>query len=313
MRAVLEFAVDRRAYDTQRSPVDGIESAPGQAPPDTQGMAARSLKLVADQSTLETHIAYVRDMESDSGQRVIANHATPAGVLATDPQSGTTVSPQSTAGAFLALRIWSEMYYDAQKARCACENRAERGGVDPAPYAVQLKAMMTAEHQMKLAMGKEYRRVCPMAIREWQVNSRGIGEHLTARLLGCIGHPRHATPHHWEGTGETRVLIAEEPMERRVSDLWSYCGHGDATRRKRKGQSPEEVAATGNPVAKMLVHLLAEACMKAGGPYRDAYDLRRAATALAHFDWTKGHSHNDALRIIGKTILKDLWIAGGLS
>jgi hypothetical protein len=48
--------------------------------------------------------------------------------------------------------------------------------------------------------------------------------------------------------------------------------------------------------------------------YRLVYDQRRTHTAITHgpdteIPWTKGHSQNDALRIVSKAILKDLWRA----
>lgn len=43
--------------------------------------------------------------------------------------------------------------------------------------------------------------------------------------------------------------------------------------------------------------------------YRNIYDTRKAATADR--GWTDGHRHNDALRIVGKEILRDLWLAAG--
>jgi hypothetical protein len=32
-------------------------------------------------------------------------------------------------------------------------------------------------------------------------------------------------------------------------------------------------------------------------------------TATSHPDWTDGHSHQDALRVASKEVLKDLWRA----
>jgi hypothetical protein len=43
--------------------------------------------------------------------------------------------------------------------------------------------------------------------------------------------------------------------------------------------------------------------------YRVVYDIRRAHTAGTRPDWTDGHSHNDALRVVSKAILRDLWRA----
>jgi hypothetical protein len=34
---------------------------------------------------------------------------------------------------------------------------------------------------------------------------------------------------------------------------------------------------------------------------------RREHTATTHPEWTKGHSHNDAMRVASKAILRDLW------
>ncbi len=96
----------------------------------------------------------------------------------------------------------------------------------------------------------------------------------------------------------------------------------------------------GNPKAKMLVHLLAEACVKAGvrvvegsderegiSKYgqtyldgRKEYADRAHATecnrcgpagrpAAAGSPWSKAHQHNAALRLVGKALLRDLWLA----
>jgi hypothetical protein len=64
-------------------------------------------------------------------------------------------------------------------------------------------------------------------------------------------------------------------------------------------------------------------------PYRQVYDERRLATfdrthaddcrrcgpsskpALAGSPWSRAHQHADGLRIVGKTLLRDLWIAAG--
>lgn len=45
------------------------------------------------------------------------------------------------------------------------------------------------------------------------------------------------------------------------------------------------------------------------GPYRAVYDARRARTAETHPDWPKWHSHGDALRVMSKQAIADLWSA----
>jgi len=210
---------------------------------------------------------------------------------------------------WLELRIWSEMFHDAQQQRIAAVNRAERGGVDPGVYAGFINRLEDAEHACKLELVRCYRRTVPASVRQWQKDSPGIGEHLLARLLGHLGHPVHAEPHRWEGTGADRVLVPLEGFDRTVSQLWSYCGHGDATRKRRKGMTAEEAFALGNPKCKMLVWNLAVACVKQkpGTVYRDVYDAARKEYATR--DWTNGHQHAAAVRKVGKEILRDLWTA----
>lgn len=323
------LAIDLARFDTQTARVDGTTSAPGHGAHDAHSLRARSTTTVpgqkpggiqplragdtitaADHSRLDTHRMSVDGMTpATPGQSPVDTQNNHVGRCAdhSDARDGTNLTSEPMIATFRSLRVWAEMFHDFQKARIACANRAERGGVDPDTYRPQLEVMEQAEKVLGAAMRKEYRRSAPKAIVEWQKAQKGIGDHLLARLLGCIGHPRYAEPYHWEGTGAERVLIADEPFERRVSDLWSYCGHGDVTRKRRKGQTPEEAAAGGKPDAKMLVHLMAESCVKSGGPYRAIYDERRMDTAITHPEWTKGHSHNDALRVMGKAILRDLW------
>jgi hypothetical protein len=105
-------------------------------------------------------------------------------------------------------------------------------------------------------------------------------------------------------------------MERRVSDLWSYCGHGDATRKRQHGMDKDDAMALESWRAKFLTHLIAESVLKAqGGSKRETigpdaalYYARRAHTADRE-GWTDGHSGNDALRILGKELLLQLWLA----
>ena len=156
----------------------------------------------------------------------------------------------------------------------------------------------------------------------------GIGDKGIARLAGEIGHPCLAFPHHWEPnpkwkegskTEKKRILVADEYFVRNVGKLWSYCGVGDSTRKRAKGMSPEEATALGNPRAKALVYVIASNTMMMEGnpnkngvvrprsPYRDVYD--EARVVYDQRDWTPQHSMNAALRKVGKTILRDFWVA----
>jgi hypothetical protein len=230
-----------------------------------------------------------------------------------------------------------------QRTRIAVENRVRTAPIDAALVLGHLAGLRQSEHDLALYMRRTMRRAAPV-IAAWQKATLGIGEHLLARLLGQIGHPVLTTVHAWEGSGPDRHLVVAGTKRRRVSDLWSYCGHGDPARRARKGMSAADAAALGNPRAKMLTHLIAEGCIKVVGgaaitpatpsgeprtrppsPYRAVYDERRMDTAArlhaapcvrcgpaglpapVGSPWSAGHQHADALRLVGKEILRDLW------
>lgn len=243
------------------------------------------------------------------------------------------------------LRTYAEMFHDAQEARKAAVNRAARGSVDGTIYESAIEAFERAEHVIELEMWRCYRRVVPAELVAWQKAERGIGEHLCARLLGHLGDPYVATPAFWTteppaghlcdplrcGDGAKRHLVAGEPFVRTVSQLWSYCGHGDARRRPTRGMSADEALALGNPQCKMLLHLLAEATMKqkaVPGKYRTVYEKMRAkydeddhahtvecrrcgpagTPAQPGTPWSNAHRHASALRLVGKEILRDMWL-----
>lgn len=211
--------------------------------------------------------------------------------------------------AYRHLRVMANMLWDLQHARIAISNRALRADIDPMFYEATLAASERAEHVCRLELARQYRRTVSPEIREWQKATRGVGEHLLASLLGVIGHPVWTEKHRWDGEGADRHLIILGTYRRRVSDLWSYCGHGDPTRRPRRGMTAEEATSLGAPRAKTIVWLLACAQLKSNGPYRAVYD--QARERYEERDWTPGHRHNAALRLVGKHILRDLWIAAG--
>jgi hypothetical protein len=90
--------------------------------------------------------------------------------------------------------------------------------------------------------------------------------------------------------------------------------------KRAKGQR-----ANWSATAKMRAYLIAESVVKSGGPWREVYDKRKAATdgrlhvvacvrcgpsgkpAQPGSAWSAGHRHADALRITAKVILKGMW------
>jgi hypothetical protein len=224
---------------------------------------------------------------------------------------------------YVALRVREAMLTDTMKARMACANRVRSGGVDPAEYEGQMKALEGAEEAMRKALVQVYRSHVAEPIQAWVKDEKGIGEHLVARLLGNIGHPRIARPFHWEANPDfkedkassednpKRLLVPDEPYLRSVGQLWSYCGVGDPDRKRRKGMDAEDALKLGRPAAKTVTWLLASSVMKQSNTtYRPIYDAARSQYEDRE-EWTKGHRHAAALRRVSKAILKDLWIVSG--
>lgn len=183
------------------------------------------------------------------------------------------------------------------------------------------------EHETILALNRSMRKH-PLVF--WQRSQKGVGEKQLARLLAAIGDP---------------YINATTGLPRTVSQLWAYCGlhtlpttdqgnaeaqicgvGGGATPPAGAEGVPSTVVGTPLPGttnvaarrqkgvkanwstdAKTRAYLIATSCIKQDGEYRQVYDARRAHTAETHPDWTPGHSHNDALRIVSKRILRDLW------
>lgn len=249
---------------------------------------------------------------------------------AEDGSPTANVVPSPTGRAPLAdpfLAFLADMREDLQLLRIANENRLRhltrdvpdedgvmRGlGMDErspevASVAAIVEAMRKQEHQADLNLKRQMRKH-PLA--PWLKQQRGVGVGtLPARLLAIIGDPYVNVV-----TGEVRT----------VSQLLSYCGHGDPNRKRRKGMSQADALAMGNPEAKKVLFLISTSILKAGGPWREVYDARKEATeGRVHADpcvrcgpsgkpaaegspWSNAHRHADALRITGKRLLAAIY------
>lgn len=221
---------------------------------------------------------------------------------------------------FLALA--ADVLDDLERVRIANENRLrqltrteedsdgeERGfGLtedhpDVARLAALVKALADAEHQAELNLKRQLRK---HPLGPWVKQARGVGEKQAARLLASIGDPYFNDLHN---------------RPRLVSELWSYCGYGDAAAQvRRRGEK-----ANWSANAKMRAYLVAVSIVKAGGPYREVYDAARVkyADAVHPLECKRcgpagkpaqpgspisaGHQHARALRMVAKAVLKDLW------
>jgi hypothetical protein len=133
--------------------------------------------------------------------------------------------------------------------------------------------MKKQEEELSEQLVTLFRAIVPAGVLAWQASTAGVGEHMLARLLGHLGHPRLTTPKYWArnttiaddkwGTAANpkRMLVDGEPFLRSLAQLRSYCGHGAPVRR-RAGMTQEEAFGLGNPGCKMLLHLIAESVVK---------------------------------------------------
>lgn len=217
---------------------------------------------------------------------------------------------------YALLTIYADLVDDLERSRIATENRIrslrEVKGLAGSPEEERLDsiAMGLAEAERK-ATNELRKTVKAHPLGEWIGAQKGVGEKQAGRLLGVLGDPAYRVD---PETGEA--------AERTVSQLWSYCGYGDASKQRlRRGEK-----ANWSSVLKSRAYLIAESCIKQmESPYRKVYDDARSkyaeAThagdckrcgpsgkpALAGSPLSDGHKHARALRAVSKTFLRDLW------
>lgn len=246
------------------------------------------------------------------------------------------------------LKAAASNYYDAYRLTTRLTNRLkalQRLGIsttgtplgDPA-LAAQLETAEKGRDESAKILRKLYKQVAPPAIVKFQEETPGIGDLLMAQLVGVVGDFKSYTEAWWEENPDTddqsppdsqsssdgerpekRVLVLGETKTVGVREIWTYCGHGDANARRRKGGTQEEMFAAGNPQAKMLVHLMAQFALRKTGkpdkngrqsamcPYYPKYLEWKEKAAANHPEWKPLRVHNHAIRKTGKAILKDIW------
>ncbi len=215
------------------------------------------------------------------------------------------------------LTLAADQVDDIERVRISTANRlralTDDKGIPANSYegkslAAQLEAF---EHAERIAILEIRRSMRAHPLGDWCKSQLGIGEKTLARLLGVIGDPAiRFDPE------------VQEEVPRTLSQLYSYCGYGDAGKQvRRRGQK-----ANWNAEARKRLHVIAECCMKQmASPYRKVYDDAREHYAEAlHVDpcprcgpkgspappgspLSDGHKHARALRAIKKAFLADLW------
>lgn len=207
---------------------------------------------------------------------------------------------------------------------------------DVARLANIVDGLTKLEHEATLNLARAMRK---HQLGPWVKGQKGVGEKQAARLLAAIGDPYwnylHDRPRTvselWAYCGlhtlpagrtradthSTRASGGNVPS----SDQTPSDSHGlNVAARRKKGQR-----ANWSTTAKMRAWNIAGSMLKAGN--RDVYDKRKAATegrthatecvrcgpsgkpAQPGTPWSDAHRHADALRIVSKWLLKELWRA----
>jgi hypothetical protein len=236
-----------------------------------------------------------------------------------------------------AIDIAAATLDDVERTRIAMQNRLramrdDHGLGDTKEY-VRFEALCASLVAVEAQATKELERALKAhPLGAWVVSRPGVGLKQAGRLLAAVGDPAIKPSSYDRDTGE---LLEDARPRRGPGEFWQLCGHGDPARsRRRKGEKVQF-----NPEAKMRTHLIAESCVKhrckacteaakamvgsddhdgnawrpphgctcpTTHPYRAVYDA--AKLAWEDRDVTDLHRHNHALRLVGKAVLRDLFL-----
>lgn len=160
-----------------------------------------------------------------------------------------------------------------------------------------LAPVEAARHQVELEMARQARK---LPVAAWAAGVTGFGERALAVLVGEAGDlSAYATRDKlWR-----RLGLA--PYEGKAGKTWRIGREGSLTAEQwtdygYSGRRRAQVyALIDEPLFRHQTHR--------AGPYRAVYDHRRARTAETHPDWTPARAHADALRIMTKQLVSDLW------
>jgi hypothetical protein len=215
------------------------------------------------------------------------------------------------------------------------------GSSQEAEAAGLVDGLAALEHQAELSLKRALRR---HPLGPWVQRTVGVGEKQGARLLAAIGDPYWNSLHErprivselWAYCGYHVIRIGHSthgahtgPADAEQSPGGSDA-HAGGDAPSTFGVAPARARgqkANWNAEAKMRVWLIATSCIKqAASPYRAVYDDGRVRyTDAAHqiecrrcgptghpaaigSPLSAGHQHARALRLVSKTILRDLWI-----
>lgn len=260
-----------------------------------------------------------------------------------------TAETPARADALTAIRLLGRTLDDLERLRIMHGNRvaaALRDGHDVPWIEVVNQQLEQVEHAAELELKRSWRKH-PLA--PWAKQIPGCGELLMARLIAEIGDPAdrpnpgkllaycgHGDPARAgqvpKGATQEELFKRGNPAAKKATWKLAYqfmrtVGTIEPTVETETTRSPARPDAD-NDHAIAVAETNGPARGRAPrSPYRDIYDARKTATegrlhaktcvrcgpsghpAPAGSPWSDAHRHADALRIVGKRFLIDLWVA----
>jgi hypothetical protein len=219
------------------------------------------------------------------------------------------------------LSHYARQLWDLQKERIGAGNRVaalERDGLGD--YAEPARAVVAQYEEIEKSIERVLVREAKRHfMADWISAQRGIGLPGFARLLGVTGNiDRFPTVSKlWKYLG-LHVVDGHAP-KRVKGESWTHtdctfghlltCKEG-CTTDHHPNCVPGGIGNAYAPQGRVVCHQLGEAIVKvgAGGPYRRAYDQKKAYYESERPDWTQARRHNAAMRYAVKELVKNLWI-----
>ena len=236
----------------------------------------------------------------------------------------TATDPDEITRIHKVLHHNARQLWDMQKQRIAAANRLaamEREGFDEKDLKgaqAIVEGLEGLEHGIELVI---LRNVREHPLAPWIKEQRGIGMVTFANLLGVTGDVGrfptvsklwkmlglHVTP---DGTAPKKVK----------GQGWTHtdCQHlhlmtcpKTCTTEHHPNCAPGVLGTAYSPKGRTICYMLGEAIVKVGGdgPYRAAYDVKKAYYEAQRPDWPQVRRHRAAMRFAVKLLVKELWIA----
>lgn len=219
------------------------------------------------------------------------------------------------------LGHYARQLWDVQKERIGASNRVaamERDGLGG--YAEPARAVVREYEAIEKGIDRELAKLAKQHfMADWIAEQRGIGLPGFARLLGVTGNiDRFPTVSKlWKYLG-LHVVDGHAPRrEKGVPWTHTNCQGGhlltckpDCATDHHPNCLPDGIGTAYAPQGRVVCHQLGEAIVKVGGdgPYRRAYDEKKAYYEAARPDWSQARRHNAAMRYAVKELIKHLWI-----